>query len=79
MLKISGNRVYLAVLEREHCKKLWDDFEYDFDALTEPLNNGHSNTKSDKWFDEIQKLSISSEYGSFGTSYNKILQFILHE
>lgn len=54
MLKISGIRVYLAVLEREHCKKLWDDFEYDFDALTEPLNIGHSNTKADKWFDEIQ-------------------------
>jgi len=56
MLEINGNRIYLAVLEREHCKKLWDDFEYDFDSLTEPLNIGHSSVKADKWFDEIQDV-----------------------
>jgi RimJ/RimL family protein N-acetyltransferase len=55
MLKISGDNIYLATLEKEHCKKLWDDFEYDFKALTEPLNIGHSNTKADVWFDEIQR------------------------
>lgn len=55
MLKLSGNNIYLAVLEREHCKKIWDDFEYDFQALTEPLNIGHSNCKADSWFEEIQQ------------------------
>lgn len=54
MLKLSGNRVYLSTLEREHCQKLWNDFEYDFEAMTEPLNIGQSIVKADKWFDEIQ-------------------------
>lgn len=54
MLILNGERVYLAVLEREHCKKLWDDFEYDFDKMTELLNIGHASTKADAWFDEIQ-------------------------
>jgi RimJ/RimL family protein N-acetyltransferase len=55
MLKLNGKGVYLATLEREHCKKLWDDFEYNFEEMTEPLNIGHSNFKSDSWFDEIQR------------------------
>jgi len=54
MLKLLGESVYLAVLEREHCKKLWDDFEYDYDSMSETLNIGHSNSKADLWFDEIQ-------------------------
>lgn len=54
MLKLRGKNIYLAVLEREHCKKIWDDFEYDYDAMTEPLNIGHANSKADLWFDEIQ-------------------------
>ena len=54
MLSLSGNNIYLAVLEKEHCKRLWEDFEYDFDMVTEPLNIGHSSSKTDEWFDEIQ-------------------------
>jgi len=56
MLKLQGNQIYLAVLEREDCKKIWNDFEYDYDNPVEPLNIGHSIEKADKWFDEIQKL-----------------------
>jgi len=55
MLKLKGKNIYLATLEKEHCKKLWDDFEYDFDMLTEPLNIGHSSNKAEIWFDEIQR------------------------
>lgn len=55
VLKLNGKKVYLAVLEREHCKKLWDDFEYDFDVMAEPLNIGHASTKADTWFDDIQR------------------------
>ena len=40
---------------KEHCRQIWDDFEYDFKTLTEPLNIGHSSSKADLWFDEIQR------------------------
>ena len=56
MLKLQGSRVYLAVMERTDCKKIWEDFEYDFENPTEPLEIGSSVEKSDEWFDEIQKL-----------------------
>jgi len=55
MLKLNGKNIYLAVLEREHCRKLWDDFEYDYKTMTEPLNIGHANSKADTWFDDIQR------------------------
>ncbi len=55
MIRLNGQRIYLATLEREHCIKLWEDFEYDFEAITEPLNIGHSSTKAEAWFDEIQR------------------------
>ena len=56
MLKLQGDDIYLAVLERKDCKKIYEDFEYDFGNPTEPLYIGHSVEKSDEWFDEIQKL-----------------------
>lgn len=55
MLKLNGTNIYLAVLEKEHCRTLWDDFEYDFDAMTEPLHMGYSIIKADEWFEEIQR------------------------
>ena len=55
-MRIQGKKVYLALLEREHCKKLWNDFEYDFDNPTEEFNIGHSDEKANGWFDEIQRL-----------------------
>ena len=55
MIKIYGCKIYLSVLEKEHCKKIWEDFEYDFAAKTEPLNIGHSILKAESWFEEIQK------------------------
>jgi len=56
VVKLQGSDVYLGVLERKDCKKLFEDFEYDFDNPAEPLNIGHSVEKSDEWFDEIQKV-----------------------
>lgn len=55
MVKLDGNKIYLSVLEKEHCKKIWEDFEYDFDAKTEPLNIGHSISKAESWFEDIQE------------------------
>lgn len=55
MVKLVGKQIYLSVLEREHCKILFDDFEYDFDMKTETLNIGYSIEKSDDWYENIQK------------------------
>lgn len=55
MVRLSGEKIFLATLEKEHCRQLCEDFQYDFDALTEPLHIGHSSTKGDAWFEEIQR------------------------
>lgn len=55
-MKIQSKSIYLATLERSHCKKLWNDNEYDFENPTEEFMIGHSDEKADIWFDEIQKL-----------------------
>lgn len=59
MMKLQGENIYLAMLERKDCKTLWNDFEYDFDNPTEEFNIGHSDEKADDWFDDIQKLQGS--------------------
>ncbi len=56
MLKLQGNQVYLAVMERADCKKLFEDDEYDFNNPTDILHIGNSVEKADEWFDEIQKI-----------------------
>lgn len=60
MLKLQGKDIYLATMERLDCKKVWTDFEYDFNTPCETFNIGHSEEKSDKWFDEIQKAQGES-------------------
>lgn len=55
-MKLEGQHIYLAMLERKDCKTLWNDFEYDFNCPAEEFNIGHSDEKADGWFDEIQKL-----------------------
>jgi RimJ/RimL family protein N-acetyltransferase len=55
MVKLQGNRIFLGTLEKEHCRKLWDEFEYDFTNKTEQLNIGQSIEKADEWFEQIKK------------------------
>jgi RimJ/RimL family protein N-acetyltransferase len=55
MLKLQGDRIYLGTLEKEDCKKLWIEFEYDFENKTEQLSIGQSIEKSDEWFEDIKK------------------------
>ena len=55
MVKLQGERIYLGTFEKEHCKKLWDEFEYDFVNRTEQLNLGQSIEKADEWFEQIKK------------------------
>ena len=56
MIKLSGEKIHLATLEREDCRAIFKDDEYDFDAKTEMLNIGHSFERSDNWYTEIQEL-----------------------
>ncbi len=56
MIRLNGRLIYLATMEKEHCKKVWEDTEYDFLQCTEPLNIGLSAEKSDDWFEDIQRL-----------------------
>jgi len=56
MLKLQGTNVYLAALERQDCKKLYEDNEYDFNNPVEPVLFGCSVENADDWFEEIQKL-----------------------
>lgn len=55
MVKLSGETIYLAALERADCRKLYEDFEFDFENQTETLHIGQSVEKSDDWYEDIQK------------------------
>ncbi len=55
MLKLLGKDIYLAALEREDCKRLWRDTEYDFANPCEELNIGLSEEAALEWFADIQK------------------------
>ena len=55
MLKLQGKRIYLTALEREHCRRLFEDEEYDFEHVAEPLYIGASLESSDDWYSDIQK------------------------
>jgi len=56
MVKLYGEKIILATLERVDCKKIWEDTEYDFDNPTEPFIVGRSSSNADAWFDEIQRV-----------------------
>jgi len=55
-MKLQGKNIYLAVMEKDDCIEVWQEFEYNFEEKTEVLNIGHSVKKAEDWFDEIQKL-----------------------
>lgn len=52
MIKLCGNRIYLAALEREHCRALAAEEEADFASPTDRYIP-HSVEGADKWFEEI--------------------------
>ena len=56
MLKLQGENIYLAALERQDCKKICEDNEYDFANPTEPTLFGWSVENYNEWYEEIQKL-----------------------
>ena len=60
-IRLKSERLYLAALEREHCRKIDSDCEYDFENITESLDidsfdsTEKSTEKSDEWFEDIKK------------------------
>ena len=56
MIKLIGKDIYLAALERNDCKRIFEDNEYDFDNPVEETLFGWSVENSDEWYGEIQRL-----------------------
>lgn len=54
VIELRGEKVILRALEREHCHRLWQQYEPVEPLPTEPLNPGLSVEGADKWFEEIQ-------------------------
>ncbi len=54
MIQLRGEKVILGTMEREHCRKLWLDYEPEEPLTTQPLKPGLSIEGADKWFEEIQ-------------------------
>jgi RimJ/RimL family protein N-acetyltransferase len=55
MVNLQGKRIYLGTLEKDHCKILREEFEYDFSNMTEELDIGQSIEKSDEWHETIKE------------------------
>lgn len=55
MVTLQGKGCYLAALEREDCRKIWRDTEYDFTHPVEPFSFGSAES-ADAWFEEIERL-----------------------
>lgn len=60
-MKLYGKNIYLDTMEREHCRIIWTNTEYDLSLPYEPLNLGSSIENADIWFDEIQKKQGKSD------------------
>ena len=54
-MKLHGKDIYLDTLEREHCRTIWANTEFDLSAPYESLNVGLSVENADTWFDETQQ------------------------
>lgn len=60
-MRLRGDDIYLATLERDMCRKLWEDFEYDFENPCGIPYIGHSIEKADDWYESIQKEQGNKE------------------
>ena len=56
MIKLQGEKIYLAALERADCRKICEDNEYDFNNAVEHILFGWSVENADEWYEEIQEL-----------------------
>lgn len=62
MVLLRGEKIILKALERDTCKKLWDEYEPTGPLPTEQLNPGMSRENADKWFEDIQSNQGKSQY-----------------
>jgi len=66
MIKLQEQDIYLAAMEREHCRLLYETMEYDFKNPTQPLHPSYSIQSADEWYDDIKKWRIEQTYVSLG-------------
>ena len=78
MLKLQGQDIYLAALERKDCKKIREDNEYDFENPVESTLFGWSVENSDEWFDEIQRLLRACLISRFRWIFAQIFRCARH-
>ncbi len=71
MVELKGKITILKTLEREHCKKLWKEYEIDEEHPTQALEPGKSIEYADNWFEDIQDKQGQSQYylGIFTTEH----------
>ena len=70
MIKLQGKDIYLAALEREHVKILWQNEEYDFNNPTQPLKIGYSNESASEYYEDIQKRRKDDSFVQLGIFLN---------
>ncbi|MCL2573697.1 MAG: GNAT family N-acetyltransferase [Defluviitaleaceae bacterium] len=70
MLKLQGERIYLAALEREDCKTLLENLEHDFGNPMETLDLGFSLENYDEWFEKVQKRLKGGTHVNLGIFLN---------
>ena len=70
MIKLQGRDIYLAALERNDCKRICEDNEYDFDNPVEATLFGWSVENYDEWYGEIQRLLKSDKNIRLGIFLN---------
>ena len=54
MIELRGKKVVLRVLEREDCRRIWQEDEPTEPLPAQPITPGLSVEGADKWFEEIQ-------------------------
>lgn len=54
-MRLEGERIYLDMLTRADCRALFEQTEFDPDALVEPPCIGFGPERADEWYDDIQR------------------------
>jgi len=54
MIKLQGKKVFLSALERDDCRKIWQETEFDFENPPDYFIVGASVEKADELYSDIQ-------------------------
>ena len=55
-MRLQGENIYLDTLNREDCRKLYENYEFDESCPAEIPIPGVATERADVWYEEIQKL-----------------------